>query len=60
MCMPTNFGAKKDKSYRIRKKSRNKKEDVFSVFDDEFEDKKEFDFEKLSKPNPNFIDERKR
>jgi hypothetical protein len=31
MCMPTNFGGKKDKSYKIKEKKKKK-----SDFDDEF------------------------
>jgi len=54
MCMQTNFGGKKDKSYIIR--SKKVKKDFFC----EFEEKKRFDFEKLSKPDPNFVDERKK
>jgi hypothetical protein len=52
--MQTNFGGKKDRSYII--KSKKTKNDSFC----EFDDKKKFDFDKVSKPDPNFIDERKK
>jgi hypothetical protein len=42
MCMPTNFGGKKDKSYKIRDKKKKKSDFEDDFFNDDFlKDKKQ-------------------